>query len=153
MKTIPLILAALITAPGAALAHHPEEVVSLAHRGRHPHSHVGRVRRGVSGVNERTCYKEVYRERYIPGTAGNPGRVRRWTEQKEIPCSGAARPRRRHHHHSRHTDDNSCIGGTIVGGIAGGTVGAIASRDEGRIWAIPLGVVTGAMVGCAADGG
>ena len=155
MKTIPLILAALITAPGAALAHHPEPTnpTVLAHRVGHRHSHVGRPRRNA-GVVERTCYKDVYREQYIPGTSTSPGRVRRWTQQREIPCRGAARPYRprpvaRH----RQVDNNSCLEGTIVGGIAGGTVGAVASRDEGRIWAIPLGVVTGALVGCQVDGG
>ena len=150
MKVIPLVMTALLATPGAALAHHPEDVGSLAHRGNHPHTHVGRpVRR--AGVNERTCYKDVYRERYVPGTASRPGHVRRWSERKEIPCRGAARPRRRPTR--RDYDDNNCIGGTIVGGIAGGTIGAIASQDEGRLWAIPLGAVTGGLIGCQVDGG
>ena len=151
MKVIPVIMTALLAAPGAALAQQPLEADYLAHRGNHPHTHVGRVRRGAAGVNERTCYKEIYRERYVPGTAGSPGYVRRWSEQKEIPCRGAARPARPRRRAQR--DDNSCLGGTIVGGIAGGTIGAIASQDEGRIWAIPLGAVTGGMLGCAATGG
>ena len=41
----------------------------------------------------------------------------------------------------------------IAGGILGGAAGAALSRDEGRWWAIPLGVVTGSAIGCDIDGG
>ena len=40
-------------------------------------------------------------------------------------------------------DDNSCIEGGILGGIAGGGIGA-ASRGDGRWWAIPLGIAAAA---------
>jgi len=56
------------------------------------------------------------------------------------------------HKHSK-VDDNSCIEGSILGGIAGGGAGAALSRGDGRIWAIPLGIVSGALVGCQVDGG
>ena len=52
-----------------------------------------------------------------------------------------------------HVDDNSCIEGSVLGGILGGGAGAAASRGDGRLWAIPLGIVGGAMVGCQIDGG
>ena len=52
-----------------------------------------------------------------------------------------------------HTDDNSCIEGSILCGIAGGGLGAALSRKDGRLWAIPLGIVGGAMAGCQVDGG
>ena len=39
-----------------------------------------------------------------------------------------------------------------LGGLGGG-LGAVLSRGEGRWWAIPTGVVTGAMLGCQIDGG
>ena len=101
------------------------------------------------GVKDRTCYKEVYREEYIPGTRDRPGRVRRWTETKEVPCKGGG--------HSTYTppnvDDNSCVEGAILGGIVGGGTGAVLSHGDGRWWAVPLGVVTGSMVGCQIDGG
>ena len=104
------------------------------------------------GVKDRTCYKEVYREEYIPGTRDNPGRVRRWTETKEVPCKGRGGGR-----HSTYTppnvDDNSCVEGAILGGIVGGGTGAVLSQGDGRWWAVPLGVVTGSMVGCQIDGG
>ena len=50
-------------------------------------------------------------------------------------------------------DDNSCIEGGVLGGIAGAGLGAALSRGDGRLWAIPLGIVGGSMVGCQVDGG
>ena len=41
----------------------------------------------------------------------------------------------------------------ITCGIVGGGTGAVLSQGDGRWWAIPLGVVTGSMVGCQVDGG
>ena len=100
------------------------------------------------GVRERDCYKEVYREEYIPGTRERPGRVRRWTERKRIPCRNR-RPAPTHYH----PDDNSCVEGAILGGIAGAAGGAALSRDEGRWIGIPLGIVGGSLIGCQIDGG
>ena len=51
------------------------------------------------------------------------------------------------------TDDNSCIEGSVIGGIAGGGLGAALSRGDGRWWAIPTGIVGGALAGCQIDGG
>ncbi len=36
---------------------------------------------------------------------------------------------------------------------AGSGLGAALSRGDGRLWAIPLGIVGGSMVGCQVDGG
>ena len=109
------------------------------------------------GTRQRTCYKEVYREEYIPGTRERPGRVRRWTETKEVPCKGnrGGRGNRGGHTHvpPSQVDDNSCIEGSVLGGIAGGAAGAALSRGDGRWIGIPLGIVGGAMVGCQIDGG
>ena len=106
--------------------------------------------RQPGGVRERDCFKEIYREEYIPGTRERPGRVRRWTETKRIPCRGR-RPAPRPTYHP--PDDNSCIEGAILGGIAGAAGGAALSRDEGRWIGIPLGIVGGSMIGCQIDGG
>ena len=109
------------------------------------------------GVKERTCYKEVYREEYVPGTRRSPGYVRRWTDKKKVPCKGR---RGGHHSHPRNehqtrgpVDDNSCIEGAVLGGLAGGGIGAALSRDEGNLIGIPIGIVGGALVGCQIDGG
>ena len=129
-KLIPvLLLAATTLTPTAALAQ----------------------RRSQGGyATERTCYKDVYREEYTPGTRNNPGRVRRWTEQKEVPCENQStyRPNQ-----SYNTDDNSCIEGSIIGGIAGGAAGGTLATQENWIWSIPAGVIGGAVLGCSLDGG
>jgi hypothetical protein len=104
------------------------------------------------GTRQTNCYETVYREEYIPGTRGNPGRVRTWNERVEVPCEQQPTYREPRTSHSN-VDDNSCIEGAIIGGIAGGGAGAALSRGDGRWWAIPLGVVSGTMVGCQIDGG
>ena len=59
---------------------------------------------------------------------------------------------REHPNVGRH-DDNSCIEGTVAGGLLGGALGGVLSTQENWIWSIPLGVVGGAMTGCQVDGG
>jgi len=112
-------------------------------------------------AEEEQCYKREYREEYVPGTSKNPGYVRTYKKRVRVACE---RPQFMpqttpyYHNEEQHpnvggTDDNSCIEGSILGGIAGGGLGAALSRDAGRLWAIPLGVVGGAMAGCQVDGG
>lgn len=50
-------------------------------------------------------------------------------------------------------DANSCIEGTLAGGVLGGALGGTLARKENWIWSIPAGVVGGAIVGCQIDGG
>ena len=97
----------------------------------------GPVIRGQRNVHyEEKCYKNV--ERYIPGyydDFGNwkVGRVK--TTRKRVSCHRLyERPRKpyihEHHHHpdvGGHVDDNSCIEGSILGGIAGAGAGAALS--------------------------
>ena len=101
------------------------------------------------------CFEEVYREEYIPGTRNSPGRVRRWTENVEVACQRAqpARPQPEARSQPAPVDDNSCLEGSILGGIAGAAGGAALSRDEGMFIGIPLGIVGGALIGCQLDGG
>ena len=114
------------------------------------------ARTGQRGYSNQ-CFEEVYREEYIPGTANAPGRVRRWTENKEVPCQQPSRidtyiepgPRRS----SAPVDDNSCLEGTIIGGLGGGALGGTLATRENWIWSIPAGIITGAVAGCAVDGG
>ena len=49
--------------------------------------------------------------------------------------------------------DDDCTDGKIAGALLGGGVGGAISRKEGRWWAVPLGAVTGAAIGCQVDGG
>ena len=93
------------------------------------------------------CFRQVYREEYIPGTRRRPGRVRRWTENVEVPCR-YPRPHRHGYHprpeprhrprYQENTDNNSCLEGAILGGIGGGAAGAALSRGDGWHTAFPL---------------
>ena len=120
--------------------------------------------------HERTCFKSEYREEYIPGTEDNPGYVKSWKETVEVPCETAPtynpdpNPNVGHHHSSRPSyrrhvtvyedvDTNDCSDGTVVGGLLGGGLAGFGSRGKDRWWAIPTGIVGGAMLGCAVDGG
>ena len=112
----------------------------------------------------RSCFKTEYREEYIPGTEDNPGYVKSWKDTIEVPCKddhhdvgwrrhpSPTRPYYRRHV-TVYEDTNDCSDGTAAGAILGGGLGAILSRGDGRWWAIPTGVVTGAMLGCQVDGG
>ena len=115
----------------------------------------GEYQEGYSA--SRTCFREEYREEYVPGTAENPGYVRSWKETIEFPC-------KRHHtsvepRQSTVTrtydeyDTNDCSDGKIAGGLLGGGIGAAISRGDGRWWAIPLGAVVGSRIGCEIEGG
>ena len=100
------------------------------------------------------CFKEVYREEYIPGTRSRPGRVRRWTENIEVPCQRPQyNPQPEVRPQPAPVDDNSCIEGAILGGLGGGAAGAALSRDEGNFIGIPLGIIGGVLIGCQLDGG
>ena len=100
------------------------------------------------------CYRSEYREEYIPGSEDNPGYVKSWKETIEYPCDEPdTRTRRQVIQKVEEVDDNDCTDGKVAGAILGGGVGAALSRDEGRWWAIPLGVVTGSAIGCDIDGG
>jgi len=101
-----------------------------------------------------TCTRTEYREEYIPGSEDNPGYVKSWKETIEYPCNTPDRGTRRQVIERQYeVDDNDCTDGKIAGGILGGAAGAALSRDEGRWWAIPLGIVVGSKIGCDMDGG
>ena len=107
--------------------------------------------------SSRTCYREEYREEYVPGTSNDPGYVRSWQETIEYPCrrtnitrtpENTTRTRRYEEY-----DENDCSDGTIAGALLGGGLAGFGSRGKDRWWAIPTGILGGAMVGCAIDGG
>ena len=101
--------------------------------------------RGYS--SSKTCTRNEYREEYIPGTRKDPGYVKKWEETVEVPCPGVGST------NNNEFDNNDCSEGTIAGGILGGGLATAISRGKDRWWAIPLGVVSGAMIGCDIDGG
>ena len=105
------------------------------------------------GVTEKKCYRTDYREEYIPGNSQRRGYVKSYRDKIEVPCRTTTSSYYHHNNYNSPVDDNSCIEGSILGGIAGGGAGAALSRGDGRLWAIPLGIVGGALAGCQIDGG
>ena len=117
--------------------------------------------------NQRSCFKTEYREEYIPGTEDNPGYVKSWKDTIEVPCEDSnvgwhrpSRPIREDRpYYRRHVtvyedvDTNDCSEGTFAGGLIGGGLATAISRGKDQWWAIPTGIVGGAMLGCSMDGG
>ena len=102
----------------------------------------------------RTCYRSEYREEYVPGTEDDPGYVKSWKETVEVPCdpedvAGTKVIRKTVVEY----DTNDCSDGTIAGALLGGGLAGFGSRGKDRWWAIPTGIIGGAMVGCQVDGG
>ena len=113
--------------------------------------------------HERKCFKTEYREEYIPGTEDNPGYVKSWKDTVEVPCKNdpdvgwrrSPSPERPYYrrHVTVYEDTNDCSEGTVAGGLLGGGLAAFGTRGKDRWWTIPTGIVGGAMLGCAVDGG
>ena len=102
----------------------------------------------------RTCYKSEYKEEYVPGTEFDPGYVKSTKETVEVPCTpgdtaGSKVIRRTVVEY----DTNDCSDGTSAGALLGGGLAGFGSRGKDRWWAIPTGMLGGAMVGCQLDGG
>ena len=106
-------------------------------------------------TTSKTCYRETYREEYVPGTRENPGFIRTFNALLEVPCQddyADSDPIIRRETVVEY-DDNDCTDGKVAGAVLGGGLGAAISRDDGRWWAIPLGAVIGSKIGCDAAGG
>ena len=104
-----------------------------------------------------TCFKEQYREEYVPGTKNSPGYIKSWTDTIEYPCRRTKVRRTPDNINRTRTyeeyDTNDCSDGKIAGALLGGGAAAAMSRGDGRWWAIPLGAVVGGTIGCDIDGG
>ena len=99
------------------------------------------------------CFRDEYREKYVPGTKDSPGYVRSWTEKVEIACSESPSRVSTQSSQELDIDNNDCSQGSVIGGILGAGLGAALSRKEGRWVGVPVGAAAGAMVGCQVDGG
>ena len=104
-------------------------------------------------TTSKTCYRETYREAYVPGTRKNPGYVRTFNELIEVPCRSKISDPVIRRETVVEYDDNDCTDGKVAGALLGGAAGAAMSRDDGRWWAIPIGAVIGSKIGCDAAGG
>tara|TARA_B100002019_G_scaffold238046_1_gene213016 strand:- start:1979 stop:2446 length:468 start_codon:yes stop_codon:yes gene_type:complete len=155
MKLIPL---ALLLLAGPAMAGGPR--VNYQSTGDYSNYKAYRDYKSDHGfASENICYRYEYREEYIPGNSRRPGYVSSYREKVEVPCAGQGPklydlPEKRFPDQLHHDEDgNDCSQGAVLGGITGGAAGAALSRGDGRWWAIPLGIVGGAVVGCDIDGG
>ena len=92
-----------------------------------------------------TCTRTEYREEYIPGTKSNPGYVKSYEVDVEIPCRGQSQAEK--------IDNNDCSEGTFIGGLLGAGIALSSSRGKDRLWAVPAGGTAGALIGCQVDGG
>ena len=104
----------------------------------------------------RTCFKTEYREEYVPGTEFDPGYVKSWKETVEVPCGNEvveSKVYKRHVTVIENVDTNDCSDGTVAGALLGGGLAGFGSRGKDRWWAIPSGIIGGAMLGSAVDGG
>jgi len=101
----------------------------------------------------RTCYKSVYKEEYVPGTEFDPGYVKSSKETIEVPCGDDVAGSKVIRSTVVEYDTNDCSDGTIAGALLGGGLAGFGSRGKDRWWAIPSGIIGGAMVGCQMDGG
>ena len=101
----------------------------------------------------RTCYKSVYKEEYVPGTELDPGYVKTSKETIEVPCNEVASESKVIRKTVVEYDTNDCSDGTIAGALLGGGLAGFGSRGKDRWWAIPSGIIGGAMIGCQIDGG
>ena len=99
------------------------------------------------------CFRDEYREEYIPGTKDSPGYVRNWTEKVEIACANKPNQIPKQETQAVDVDNNSCVEGSVIGGLLGAGLGAALSRKEGRWVGVPVGAAAGAVVGCQVDGG
>ena len=104
-------------------------------------------------TTSKTCYRETYREEYVPGTKENPGFIRTFSELIEVPCRSKISDPVIRRETVVEYDDNDCTDGKVAGALLGGAAGAAMSRDDGRWGAIPIGAVIGSKIGCDAAGG
>ena len=136
MKLPAVLLSTLLLAPTVALAEHTYD---------------------PGGSSSRKCFKSEYKEEYIPGTEDNPGYVRSSKETVEVACDpddvAEGKTYQRTVTVYENVDTNDCSDGTVAGALLGGGLAGFGSRGKDRWWAIPSGIIGGAMVGCAVDGG
>ena len=91
-----------------------------------------------------TCTRSEYREEYIAGTRSQPGYVRTYEVDVEVPCGGQTQVQ---------VDNNDCSEGTFIGGLIGAGLGLANSSGNDRFWAVPGAATAGALIGCQIDGG
>jgi len=112
---------------------------------------------GARVFPESHCYRNT--EEYVPGYYDSRGQyVGGYIKHSrtKVACGYRQQPtyhQPTYHQPSAPVDDNDCSGGTVAGALIGGGLAGYGSRGKGRWWAIPAGIVGGAMLGCQISGG
>ncbi len=117
-----------------------------------------------SHTNQRSCFKEIYREKYVAGTQASKGYVKSYLYRVQVPCNQPTRVYNNYHHHrptyiysqkrfnqpqkiykTRRSKKStiSCNSSRTTGGLIGGGLAAALSNQDAYAWAIPLGAVVG----------
>ena len=107
---------------------------------------------GARVFPESHCYRNT--EEYVPGYYDSRGQyVGGYIKHSRTKVACGYRQQPTYHQPSAPVDDNDCSGGTVAGALIGGGLAGYGSRGKGRWWAIPAGIVGGAMLGCQINGG
>ena len=112
---------------------------------------------GARVFPESHCYRNT--EEYVPGYYDSRGQyVGGYIKHSrtKVACGYRQQPtyhQPTYHQPSAPVDNNDCSGGTVAGALIGGGLAGYGSRGKGRWWAIPAGIVGGAMLGCQISGG
>ena len=122
----------------------------------------GPVTNGARVFPESHCYRNT--EEYVPGYYDSRGQyVGGYIKhsRSKVSCGNMQSTyyheptyhQPTYHQPSAPVDNNDCSGGTVAGALIGGGLAGYGSRGKGRWWAIPAGIVGGAMLGCQMSGG
>ena len=107
---------------------------------------------GARVFPESHCYRNT--EEYVPGYYDSRGQyVGGYIKHNRTKVACGYHQQPTYHRPSAPVDDNDCSGGTVAGALIGGGLAGYGSRGKGRWWAIPAGIVGGAMLGCQISGG
>ena len=91
---------------------------------------------------EKNCFRNVYKEKYIPGNSINPGYIASWEERINIPCNNKVLNKRdKIKVQDSRTKSKKC--NETLGGLVGGAIAASLSAVDAYGWSIPLGLVLG----------
>ena len=107
---------------------------------------------GARVFPESHCYRNT--EEYVPGYYDSRGQyVGGYIKHNRTKVSCGHHHEPTYHQPSAPVDNNDCSSGTVAGALIGGGLAGYGSRGKGRWWAIPAGIVGGAMLGCQLNGG
>ena len=76
-----------------------------------------------------------------------------WLDEGDVADVGLVREPRPTASVTTPTDTNSCLEGSVIGGLLGAGLGAMLSRGNGRWIGVPIGGAAGVLIGCQVDGG